>query len=111
MALLLFLLHIVFPMNVYAPTQMRDVCSLYGTVYVEKDRNRADYFVYVEESEAFADLVVYKEQNRLFADKKGLWHFSNNRSLAHFTVYFVNDRHLAHFTVYYTDAATFAGCN
>jgi nuclear transport factor 2 (NTF2) superfamily protein len=91
--------------------QNRDHCSLFGSVYVEKDRNRADYLVYVEESEAFAQLIVFKEQNRLFADKRGLWHFTGNRGLAKFTIYFVKDRHSAHFSIYYTDAATFAGCN
>jgi hypothetical protein len=89
----------------------RDYCSLFGSVYVEQDRNRADYLVYLEETEAFAQLVVYREKNRLFADKRGLWHFTNSRGLANFTIYFVKDRHLAHFSIHYTDAAIFAGCN
>lgn len=90
--------------------QNRDYCSLYGVVFVEKEKSRADYLVYLEENEAFADLVVYREPNRLFADKRGLWHYSANRSLADFTIFFVQERHQAHFSISYTNSSIFAGC-
>ncbi len=93
------------------PYQSIDICSLYGTVYVEKERTRADFLVFVEESEAFADLVVHNEDNLLFADKSGLWHITKNRGLANFTIFYVDDKYAAHFTIHFTDAATFAGCN
>lgn len=101
--ILLFLLNIASP-------QTREYCSLHGSVYVEKDRQNAQYLVYVEESDAFADLAVYKETNKLFADRPGLWFFTNNRNFADFTVYFVKVKSHAHFSITYTDAVTFAGC-
>jgi hypothetical protein len=111
MLTLMILICFLLPETVGRDFQQGDYCSLFGTVYVEKDRNRADYLVYIEESEAFAHLIVYREKNRLFADKRGLWHFTNNRNLANFTIHFVKDRHLAHFSIHYTDAQIFAGCN
>ncbi|MGK7394561.1 MAG: DUF6150 family protein [Candidatus Cyclobacteriaceae bacterium M3_2C_046] len=89
----------------------QDICNLYGSVYIESEQQFADYYVYLEETEAFADLVVFKEENKLFADRSGLWHFSENKGFADFSIFFVNHKGQADFSIAYTDANVFAGCN
>ncbi len=92
-----------------APSQ--EFCEVYGTVYVEKERSRADYLVYQEKNEAFADLLIYKEANRAYADREGIWYFTDNRGMADFTVYYTKERGQAHFSLFFTDTESFAGCN
>jgi hypothetical protein len=109
-AILAVLLWIPASSSVVLSNQI-DYCRIFGSVYVEEKPNYADYHVYVEESEAFADIIVFKADNRLFADKEGLWHFTDKKAFADFTVYFEKDRGLAEFSICFTDAESFAGCN
>ncbi len=92
-------------------SQEIDPCNIYGTVYIEKVKKRADYYVFVEKSEVFADLTVFKEDNRLLADNTGLWFFTENRDFADFTIYIENQADIADFSIYYTDVLTYAGCD
>lgn len=80
-------------------------------VYIEESKSKADYAVYEEESEAFADLIVFEEDNSLYADREGIWHFTEDRNFADFTVYFTTKKRDAHFSVAYTETESFAGCN
>ncbi len=88
-----------------------DPCNIYGAVFIEKNKNRADYYVFVEKSEVFADLTVFKEENRLLADDAGLWFFTDNRDFADFTIYVENAADIADFTIFYTDVVSYAGCD
>ena len=88
-----------------------DYCRIFGSVYVEKNPRYADYHVFIEESEAFSDIIVFKADNRLFADRQGLWHFTDKKAFADFTIYYEKDRGLAEFSVFYTETESFAGCN
>jgi hypothetical protein len=86
-------------------------CDIYGQIYEEKDRRRAQFLVYIEtENEFRSNLVVFKEDNAAFADNKGLWYFTNNRGFADYAVHFVEDRSIADFVIYYTDKPHYAGC-
>ena len=80
--------------------------SLYGRIFVAKNRREADCTVYVVRSESEADLRVYKTSG---ASSPGLWDMTDKRREADFVifyetksmfsadiyVYFVNSRHLA----------------
>ncbi len=88
-----------------------DFCKLYGSVYVEKSPQQADYRVFCEESEAFSTVKVFPVDARLYADGQGLWHFTDKRGFADFTIYYEKKRGLADFTVFFTDVESFAGCN
>ncbi|MEO1050882.1 MAG: DUF6150 family protein [Bacteroidota bacterium] len=90
--------------------QQNQFCRLYGVVYVEESRAFADHLVFEMDTEAFADLVVFDEENRLFADRSGIWHFTDNRDFADFTIYFTESRDQADFSIYFTETASFAGC-
>lgn len=94
-----------------APAAPPDPCTLSGTVYVEKSPSYAQYRVYVHDSEAFADLIVCKQENKLFADQPGLWHFTDQRQLADFSIYLEKSENMADFSIAYTDTESFAGCN
>ena len=86
-------------------------CDIYGQIYEEKDRRRAQFLVYVEtENEFRSNLVVFKESNLAFADNKGLWYFTTNRGFADYAVHFVEDRSIADFVIFYTDKPHYAGC-
>ena len=87
-----------------------DVCRIFGAVYEEENKSRAQYLVFEEETESFADILIFEEENRLFADQSGIWYFVEERGMADFTVYFTNNRGTADFSVYFTDVASFAGC-
>jgi hypothetical protein len=92
-------------------TQPINPCDIYGQIYEEKDRRRAQFLVYVEQENEFrSNVVVYKESNLAFADAKGLWYFTNNRGFADYAVHFVEDRSIADFVIYYTDKPHYAGC-
>jgi hypothetical protein len=88
-------------------------CKLFGSVYIEETNpDRADFLVFEEESEAFANIIVFYDiDNRLFANKPGLWHITDKRGFADFSVYFVDKRNQADFSVFFTDVESFAGCN
>jgi len=88
-----------------------DFCKLFGSVYVEKSAQKADFRVYQEESEAFSTIKVFPVDARPYADKEGLWHFTNKKEFADFTIYYEPKRALADFTVYFIDVESFAGCN
>ncbi len=86
-------------------------CDIYGVIYEEKDRRRAQFLVYVEpENEYRSNLVVFKEINATLADNKGLWYFTETRGFADYAVHFVEDRSIADFVIYYTDKPHYAGC-
>lgn len=91
--------------------QQIDPCNIYGSVYVEKVKKRADYFIYIEKSEVFADLKVFKEDNKLLADDSGLWHFTENRDFADFSIYIESEPDNVDFTIFYIDVVAFAGCD
>lgn len=104
----LFLLLHILPAK---PLQPINPCDIYGQIYEEKDRQRANFLVYVEpENEYRSNLVVFKENNSLMADGKGLWYFVPQRGFADYTVHFVDDRSIADFIIYYTDKPHYAGC-
>jgi hypothetical protein len=88
-----------------------DFCNVFGSVYIEKSAQAADYRVYVESSEAFSNIKVFKVDSRIYADGQGLWHFTDKKAFADFTVYFEPKKGLADFTVYFIDVESFAGCN
>jgi hypothetical protein len=88
----------------------KDYCQVFGVIYIEKNKNMADYLVYLEKDEAFADMWVFKEDNRMFADKEGIWFITSNRGFADYTIYLEKSRGAAHFSINYTDVVSFAGC-
>ncbi|MEQ8414760.1 MAG: DUF6150 family protein [Imperialibacter sp.] len=88
----------------------QDFCGVYGAIFVETDRRRADYIVFEDENEAFADMLIFKESSRVFADRQGIWYFTENRGLADFTIYYVKEKGQQHFSVNFTDTESFAGC-
>lgn len=105
---------VVLALGLFSPdpaVPMQGHCEVFGTVYVEKDRSRADYLVYQDKNEAFADLLVFKETSRLYADREGIWYFTSNRGMADFTVYYVKEKGQANFSIFFTDTESFAGCN
>lgn len=100
----------LFFINTEATDSQQRFCSLHGSVFITKDRSRADFIVY-KDSEAFADFLVFEEENRLYATEDGIWYFVENRGIADFSVYFTESKGEAHFTMAYTDSPTFAGCD
>jgi hypothetical protein len=56
-----------------------------------------------------ADFLVFKADNKLFADKPGLWHFTEVRAQADFTIAFVPEEQ-ADVKVYFIENESFAGC-
>ena len=86
-------------------------CQIFGTIYIETNKEMADYSVYVTDSEPFADLVVYKQDNQLMADDVGLWYITDQRGFAEYTIYLEEDQNLADFIIFYTDLESFATCN
>ena len=106
---------VFLPLAGYVPgdgmTRQSDPCNLYGSVFIETNKRRADYIIYQEKSEVFADLKVFKEDNKLLADDQGLWFFTENKDFADFTIYFETDPANVDFTIFYTDVAVYAGCD
>ena len=94
----------------FTPQQIK-YCSLHGSVYITKDRSRADFVVFEEDSEAFADFLVYEEENRLYATEEGVWFFVENRGIADFSIFLSKKKGEADFKIAYTDSPTFAGCD
>ena len=88
-----------------------DYCKLFGAVYIEKNPKLADFRVYEEDSEAFCDIKVFEVESRVYADREGLWHFTDTKAFADFTIYFEPKKGLADFSVYFIDIESFAGCN
>ena len=88
-----------------------DFCRVFGSVYIEKNPRLADYRVYEEESEAFCDIKIFEVDARPYADRQGLWHFTDTKAFADFTIYFEPKKGLADFSVYFIDVESFAGCN
>ncbi|MEM6345999.1 MAG: hypothetical protein AAF927_19045 [Bacteroidota bacterium] len=88
----------------------RDVCDLYGVVFVESVAAFADHRVFVEDTEGFADLVVFKEDNEAFANERGHWHITTVKAFADFTIYVEDVKGFADFSIAYTDFRTAAGC-
>ena len=86
-------------------------CKLFGSVYIEESPGRADFRVYEEESEAFSTIKVYEVESRVYADQEGLWHFTDKKAFADFSIYFEPKKGLADFSVYFIDVESFAGCN
>jgi hypothetical protein len=87
-----------------------DPCKIFGRIYIEKDRNYADFKVYVEETEAFAHLVVCKQANKFFADRQGQWYFTNDKREADFWIYIETEKGRSDFSIAYTNTESFAGC-
>ena len=88
-----------------------DFCKLFGSVYIEKSPQKADFRVFKEESEAFSTIKVFPVDARPYADKEGLWHFTDKKEFADFTIYYESKRALADFSVYFIEVESFAGCN
>lgn len=88
-----------------------DFCKIFGSVYVETSAQKADYRVYKEDSEAFSNIRIFPVEARLYADRSGLWHFTDKKEFADFSIYYEPKRALADFSVYFTDVESFAGCN
>ena len=91
--------------------QQLDFCKLFGSVYIEKNVRDADFRVYKEESEAFCDVKVFEVESRVYADREGLWHFTDKKEFADFSIYYEPKRGLADFSVYFIEVESFAGCN
>ena len=108
--ILSILLFLLVSLGAYAQNGRIDPCRVYGKIYVEKDRNYADFKVYIEESEAFAHLLVYKHTNKFFADKPGQWYFTNIRSEADFWIFFETEKGRSDFSISYIPTESFAGC-
>lgn len=88
----------------------RDICDLYGAVYVESVAAFADHRVFVEDTEGFADLVIYKEDSEAFANDRGHWYITNVKAFADFTIYVEEVKGFADFSIAYTEFRTAAGC-
>lgn len=86
-------------------------CKIFGSVYIEKNPQYADFRVYKEESEAFCDIKVFEVESRVYADQEGLWHFTDKKAFADFSIYLEPKEGLADFTIYMIDIESFAGCN
>ncbi len=84
-------------------------CSLRGSVLVVKDHRYAQVKVFETESEPMADFLVFRADNKLFADKPGLWHFTDAKAQADFTIAFVSEE-LADVKVFFIENESFAGC-
>jgi hypothetical protein len=84
-------------------------CSLKGSVLVVKDARLAQIKVFQTDSEPMADFLVFKADNKLFADKPGLWHFTEVRAQADFTIAFVTEE-IADVKVFFIENESFAGC-
>jgi hypothetical protein len=91
--------------------QKVDFCKLFGSVYIEKSAKAADFRVFEEESEAFCNVKIFEVESRLYADREGLWHFTDKKEFADFSIYFEPKKGLADFSVYFIDVESFAGCN
>ncbi len=61
------------------------VRSLYGKIFITKERFEADCVVYVVRNDSDADLRVYKTSR---ADAPGLWNITSERLLADFKVFY-----------------------
>jgi len=94
-----------------ALSSQEDFCKIFGSVYVEKSALKADFRVFKEESEAFSTIKVFPVEARPYADKEGLWHFTDKKEFADFSIYYEPKRALADFSVYFIDVESFAGCN
>jgi hypothetical protein len=88
-----------------------EFCKLFGSVYIEKNPRAADFRVYEEDSEAFCDVKVFKVESRVYADQEGLWHITDKKAFADFSIYLEPTKGLADFSVYFIDVESFAGCN
>ncbi len=91
--------------------QQVEFCKLFGAVYIEKSPRDADFRVFEEDSEAFCDIKVFKVESRIYADREGLWHITDKKAFADFSIYLEPKRGLADFSVYFIDVESFAGCN
>ena len=87
-----------------------DFCKIFGSVYIEENPSLADYRVF-EDSEAFCDIKVFEVESRVYADQEGLWHFTDTKAFADFTIYFEPKKGLEDFSVFFIDVESFAGCN
>ena len=102
---------LIFSWFLPAPEPARvDPCSVYGAVYIEKNRSYADFSIYIEPEDGMAQLTVFKEDNKLFADKPGLWYLVDNPGFANYRVHITPDRGMADFSINYTESRSFAGC-
>ena len=91
----------------------RDICKVYGAVYLERDpkyKNTATYTVYLNEEEAFANMIVYRENNKLFADGTAIWYLTPNKAFADHILYVTDNRNFADFSVHFTNVRSFATC-
>ena len=104
-------LYTLLPVDKNMSKVQEDPCNVFGVVYIEPVKNRADYIVFEEKTEAFADLRVFREENRLLADNTGLWHFTDKRDLADFTIFIQDEPANVDFTIYYIDVISYAGCD
>jgi len=107
----LILIFIVSGNSSFVFSAQVDYCKIFGSVYIEKNPRDADFRVYEEESEAFSDIKVFEVESRLYADREGLWHFTDTKAFADFTIYFEPKKGLEDFSVYFIDVESFAGCN
>ena len=87
-----------------------DYCKVFGIIYFEQNKYKADAIVYIEEDETQADLLVFKEDNRLFADEEGVWYITDNPSLANFRLFKTTEKRFADFSVTYIEDRAFVGC-
>ncbi|MEZ4772972.1 MAG: hypothetical protein R3D00_07310 [Bacteroidia bacterium] len=92
------------------PRPIKDICELYGAVYVEEVAAFANYKVFVEEIESFADFVVFREDTEAFANEPGHWFFTDVKGFANFTIFVEPVKGFADFSVAYTDFRTAVGC-
>lgn len=113
--LILSLLILLFSSGFYLKTHQKakdtpNLCKLYGSVYIEDSPSFADYRVFVDNVEGFADILVYNEVNPGLAISNGIWHITDARGFADFTIYLDQSRGFADFTICYTPNRGFAGC-
>ncbi|MEZ4825314.1 MAG: DUF6150 family protein [Bacteroidia bacterium] len=92
------------------PRPVKDICDLYGAVYVEDVRAFADYKIFVEEIESFADVVVFREETEAFATEPGHWFFTDTKGFANFSIYVEETKAFADFSLAYTEFRTAVGC-
>ena len=91
-------------------TYVDDYCSIYGVIYFEKNKYKADAMVYIEEEETLANLLVFEEDNRLFADEEGLWYITDNPALANYRLFKTSEKQFADFSVNFMEERAFVGC-
>lgn len=107
---ILVVVFIFFTLEGFSQTIKVDPCSIKGTIFIESTKSKANFSVYVDENSPSVDLMVHKVERKLYADRPGLWHITEDRTIADYIVYIERNRAGANLTIQFTPTESFAGC-